>query len=936
MSKDKFSLVLKNAILSLCQDRYRLNITTLEVDAIICVSETLGGQLDEHVIKIHQKLLSDDDYLQNNNDQQICKVSDVWSHKEAVHSDSNKNTDIIFSSNSRNLSRENSEETEEQFEIEQNYEEENDNNTNEYAGHSIKSPNKKIKIKINSDVGAKYPNLLQTLCSDNGSMYMNPGLLKLQSDKTTKENESRKDSPTLQDNINTSGPGKQTVASLLSGLSIPSSLILGSTSSQPDTAAAQTDTDVVQIDTDFIKTECISATPSPDHVEPREQEGEPAVDNFRNLAHSLIDQHLKKYMDSPLKTVENSEQHIKSKTNPSVSVSGNEQLRSRLLEKGPEIDNVSTLRVIDNQIEKCIEPNSTKHSTSHSKSHPSLENIVERLGHDKDKALRLGHDKDKSLTPKQIADDILQTAKTQTKQKRNTRSSQSLKELLLSSNDSEFKTLPQGSSLPAEASTLNVKKEPKWSESEYGKGDHCYKVSENVSPSVAKGDKSHKGSDNVFKKVLVPDSHKQLKNLLSQPPVTSNSPGNEGSAEKVKVKQEIRDGSYSYGNNERSNLETRSELESEKETSANENPSILFKMLQSDRGCDTYSPMSSASTDDFGQPNSLLSRLPFVQFKDLFPGTSGSSFGATTGISSSVSNGMSAQPTSLGNVSVSGRDEPKPGPSSLNQNGRYSTRRQKKRVSYEEETYLPEEENWNEDDTDPTQFDSDSSYTPSNPDMEAGEIQSTKRKTKRKEKPAKKSKILDIESSSSSIVDSHKNLKAALLSTVVEKPQKFPPYIPYHKTVTEILSSQSDCSQQKIEDDLETYDLLELYKCAICGGEFSNKEARDRHEEEEQFKKFVRCPLCCGYFGNEESKQKHIRERHEHISEYELNQTKTNSEDGKLTLFSKQCPVCKCLYDSETRRDQHLKYAHKIMVKKIGVHVLCQTIGIEDENLSTK
>ncbi|OWF47633.1 hypothetical protein KP79_PYT13061 [Mizuhopecten yessoensis] len=78
--REKIAAMLKTAVLSLCQEKYK---NPIEVDALICVALT---PTDNHVVKIHETLgffgnknsgaVTTQD---TNGDQNICKVSNIWS-----------------------------------------------------------------------------------------------------------------------------------------------------------------------------------------------------------------------------------------------------------------------------------------------------------------------------------------------------------------------------------------------------------------------------------------------------------------------------------------------------------------------------------------------------------------------------------------------------------------------------------------------------------------------------------------------------------------------------------------------------------------------------------------------------------------------------------------------------------------------------------------
>lgn len=52
------------------------------------------------------------------------------------------------------------------------------------------------------------------------------------------------------------------------------------------------------------------------------------------------------------------------------------------------------------------------------------------------------------------------------------------------------------------------------------------------------------------------------------------------------------------------------------------------------------------------------------------------------------------------------------------------------------------------------------------------------------------------------------------------------------------------------------------FECSICGRIFDNKALRDMHEDAERAEHFFKCPLCDGFFGSEESKLIHMQDRH--------------------------------------------------------------------------
>ncbi|XP_061189221.1 uncharacterized protein LOC133197277 [Saccostrea echinata] len=52
------------------------------------------------------------------------------------------------------------------------------------------------------------------------------------------------------------------------------------------------------------------------------------------------------------------------------------------------------------------------------------------------------------------------------------------------------------------------------------------------------------------------------------------------------------------------------------------------------------------------------------------------------------------------------------------------------------------------------------------------------------------------------------------------------------------------------------------FECSICGRIFNNRALRDMHEDAERAEHFFKCPLCDGFFGSEESKLIHMQDRH--------------------------------------------------------------------------
>ncbi|XP_062608202.1 uncharacterized protein LOC134270038 [Saccostrea cucullata] len=52
------------------------------------------------------------------------------------------------------------------------------------------------------------------------------------------------------------------------------------------------------------------------------------------------------------------------------------------------------------------------------------------------------------------------------------------------------------------------------------------------------------------------------------------------------------------------------------------------------------------------------------------------------------------------------------------------------------------------------------------------------------------------------------------------------------------------------------------FECSICGRIFNNRAVRDMHEDAERAEHFFKCPLCDGFFGSEESKLIHMQDRH--------------------------------------------------------------------------
>ncbi|XP_060065284.1 uncharacterized protein LOC132545605 [Ylistrum balloti] len=348
--------------------------------------------------------------------------------------------------------------------------------------------------------------------------------------------------------------------------------------------------------------------------------------------------------------------------------------------------------------------------------------------------------------------------------------------------------------------------------------------------------------------------------------------------------------------------------------------SILLKILKGKSLAEAYK--SSVPTDRFSnsgnkegnssltnqpnvgedQDNSLVYRLPFVSFQDLFPGeVSGNksqvseNVSVTSPIETSMRVGAALTPTEHANRKfelltrslLEKRNRVK---------GPYSTRLssgRKNPVNYTEMADVGSDLEAS-DDSGSTRSEQDDSYSP----RLQGMLEDDEEKSKRRRK-----KGINRSSDLSTYKQKTSNVKYGMESDTNLK----------YDMTNDPRSKQSPSSN------------LLLFACSICGSEFSSRAERDRHEEEEQYSEFVKCPLCNGYFGDEMSKRKHMRERHK-VCEKELNVRPSGGgssgelralevpkfSEGMLTYHTTQCPMCYSFFYSEAERDEHLNKEHNV------------------------
>ncbi|XP_033743240.1 uncharacterized protein LOC117329406 [Pecten maximus] len=340
--------------------------------------------------------------------------------------------------------------------------------------------------------------------------------------------------------------------------------------------------------------------------------------------------------------------------------------------------------------------------------------------------------------------------------------------------------------------------------------------------------------------------------------------------------------------------------------------SVPTERLSGGNSNGTSASVSQQNTGE-DQDNSLVYRLPFVSFQDLFPGdVSGEksqereNVSVTSPHETSMRVGSALTPTEHANrkfelltrTLLEKRNRVK---------GPYSTRLssgRKNPVNYTEMADVGSDFDGS-DDSSSRRSELDDSYSPRLQGMlDEDEEKSSRRRKKGYNRPP---------SEFSAYKQNTTNMKYNMESDTNLK---------YEKTNDQ--RSSSSPSSITCPPNKSSSNLL-LFACSICGSEFSSRAERDRHEEEEQYSEFVKCPLCNGYFGDEMSKRKHMRERHK-VCEKELNFKSTGSgssgelralevpkfSEGMLTYHTTQCPMCYNFFYSEAERDEHLNKEHNV------------------------
>ncbi|XP_021359162.1 uncharacterized protein LOC110454116 [Mizuhopecten yessoensis] len=356
--------------------------------------------------------------------------------------------------------------------------------------------------------------------------------------------------------------------------------------------------------------------------------------------------------------------------------------------------------------------------------------------------------------------------------------------------------------------------------------------------------------------------------------------------------------------------------------------SILLKILKGKSLAEAYK--SSIPKDRFGseskegtsmsncqpntgedQDNSLVYRLPFVSFQDLFPGeVSGEksqerdNVAVTSPLETSMRVGAALTPTEHANRKfelltrslLEKRNRAK---------GPYSTRLssgRKNPVNYTEMADVGSDFDVSDGSGSP-RSELDDSYSP----RLQGMLEDDEEKSRRPRKKGfgRSGSELFAYKQKTYVKDTMES-DMALKSEMAKEPRS---------------TSSMTCPPKKQSSSSN----LLLFACSICGSEFSSRAERDRHEEEEQYSEFVKCPLCNGYFGDEMSKRKHMRERHK-VCEKELNSKTGGSgssgelralevpkfSEGMLTYHTTQCPMCYNFFYSEAERDEHLNKEHNV------------------------
>ncbi|CAC5390572.1 unnamed protein product [Mytilus coruscus] len=269
--------------------------------------------------------------------------------------------------------------------------------------------------------------------------------------------------------------------------------------------------------------------------------------------------------------------------------------------------------------------------------------------------------------------------------------------------------------------------------------------------------------------------------------------------------------------------------------------------------------------------SSLLYRLPFATFQDLFPsGPSGDmqmSQHSDVSQSSSEGRGQSKQSKSSGvqfDTIVRKMLEEK----SSTVGKRQPPRKKKKTVVYDESADFssPEEDL---DSLDEKSDKEDDVYTPSGKELMA-DIDETEFTMSLRRKPPKR-KI--------------KKRSVAVKSTT--------------KAAKMTDQTMSTVTQPSDVQDLDMDQSQYRYACYHCQLRFSDRQDRDQHEEENCINELIICDVCKGYFANTTSRNKHLFEIHSVLPDEQKDEIQERRE-GAMDEFK---TIAQNPYEFETLKD---------------------------------
>ncbi|XP_071126421.1 uncharacterized protein [Mytilus edulis] len=293
--------------------------------------------------------------------------------------------------------------------------------------------------------------------------------------------------------------------------------------------------------------------------------------------------------------------------------------------------------------------------------------------------------------------------------------------------------------------------------------------------------------------------------------------------------------------------------------------------------------------------SSLLYRLPFATFQDLFPsGPAGDmqmSQHSDVSQSSSEGRGQSKQSKPSGfqfDTIVRKMLEEK----SSARGKRQPPRKKKKTVVYDESADFSSQE----EDLDSLNENSDKEddvYTPSGKELMA-DIDETEFTMSLRRKPPKRK----MKSRSVAVKSTTKTAKMADQTTKTAK------------MADQTMKTEAIIDVQDMDVDQSHY----RYACYHCQLRFSDREDRDKHEEQNCINELILCDVCKGYFANTTSRNKHLFEVHSVLPDEQKDEIQERRE-GAMDEFK---TIAQNPYEFETLKDCERNENSGLTIESVG------------------